>query len=78
MICEIRNEYLSATVLQTPADSWLELWVADNLEERVLKIIRIALDSKRVVGKPWDCPSCSEKIESQFTECWSCGSGRSG
>ena len=23
----------------------------------------------------WTCPKCSEQVEDQFTECWSCGTG---
>ena len=23
-------------------------------------------------NQPWDCPSCQESIEPQFTECWNC------
>ena len=27
-------------------------------------------------GTPWKCPTCGERIEPQFTECWNCGASR--
>jgi predicted RNA-binding Zn-ribbon protein involved in translation (DUF1610 family) len=27
-------------------------------------------------GPSWQCPKCSETLESQFTECWSCGTAK--
>lgn len=24
----------------------------------------------------WTCPKCGEKVETQFTECWKCGTSR--
>jgi hypothetical protein len=28
-------------------------------------------------GQAWSCPACGKKNESQFTECWHCGTSRS-
>jgi hypothetical protein len=29
-------------------------------------------------SEPWYCHACREQIEPQFTECWKCGTNRSG
>ncbi len=27
-------------------------------------------------GGEWRCPSCGERLEAQFTQCWNCGAAR--
>jgi hypothetical protein len=74
--CEIRGQHLSIGVGELPPiECWPELWVlrtdqraeAENLLRKLLYI-------GSPTSRPWTCPSCSEEIQGQFTDCWQCGS----
>lgn len=43
---------------------------------RIIKQYEQAKSGKCASGKEWTCPSCREKLESQFTHCWKCGAPR--
>ena len=75
--CLIKNEMLQGGIGEIPAhESWPEIWIIDDNEEQLAKtIIEQALAPKKW-QREWQCPSCGEWIESQFTECWKCNSPR--
>ena len=55
------------------------VWVLDD--ERLLRAREMAADyssrggSSTEAAETWSCP-CGEVVETQFTECWSCGHTR--
>jgi len=59
-----------------------EVWVSDSVH------LPLALDLVRrfsrgealpgSAGPTWQCPKCSEILEAQFTECWSCSTAKPG
>jgi hypothetical protein len=74
--CWIKNQYLSAGMGEIPPiECWPQLYVADELYQEAKRIVEEALVVK--VGPAWNCDSCGEELEGQFTECWKCGSSRS-
>lgn len=68
----VTNQYLSAAVGEIPPiECWPQLWVSVADSERAMEIInRIDEES---AGTAWVCSNCGEQIESQFSECWNCG-----
>jgi len=76
--CVVKNEFLQTGGGILPAQEiWPELWVLDNASyPAASEIISKALADDLGAGNTWNCPSCREKIEAQFTECWKCGSSK--
>jgi hypothetical protein len=73
----VRNEILSSAMGELPpAECQVEVWV---LREEDAERAELALrnSSSAKAGPPWNCPSCAETIEGQFTQCWRCGAYRS-
>ncbi len=60
------------------------VWVLDD--EQLPKALAIVNDYRAGTGpggeKPeagagdWTCPSCGERLEAQFSDCWQCGAAR--
>ena len=74
--CEIRNRFLAAAAGELPADQVApQLWLIDDRdEERALALLaELRLPSQLPT---WSCPRCSEHIEGQFFQCWSCQANR--
>lgn len=75
--CLIRNEQLSTAMGEIPfVECFPELWV---LDEETYPRARLLLDAwlkTPPAAEAWDCPGCGEKIDGQFTVCWSCGALR--
>ncbi len=71
----VKNEFLSSAMGELPpAECQAELWVLRDehaeTAERILRQPRIDQ------GMPWQCRSCGETSEPQFTQCWKCGALR--
>ena len=76
--CRTKNLDLSSAAGELPPiDCWPELWVEDDQVARAKSILKKTMAPLQSVKKPWTCGGCGEKIEGQFSECWSCGRGRS-
>ncbi len=45
-------------------------WGANN------KSVNTEVATPPVVGEPWRCSKCGEKLEPQFKSCWKCGTDR--
>lgn len=73
----IKNETLQGGIGEIPAhEAWPEIWVINDSDEQLAKaLIEQALTPEKW-QREWQCPSCGEWIESQFTECWKCNSPR--
>ena len=73
--CWIKNEFLCAGMGELPLiECWPQLCVDDDLFPEAERIVEAALSEEDLVA--WQCDSCSEEIEGQFTECWKCGKSR--
>jgi hypothetical protein len=75
--CHIKNELLSRLAGEIPfTECAPQLWLRDERDLERAK--RIMTDSNRgaVAKPPWQCPSCGEALEGQFSACWHCGALR--
>ena len=77
IVCEVRGEHLMAGYGELPItyDTLPSIWVASEDRTRARQRIEQALHGLSS-GMSWVCPNCLEKLEAQFTECWSCGASR--
>jgi hypothetical protein len=55
-----------------PAECQAEVWVAEDAD--VARAEQLLREGVTAQGEPWTCPSCGERLEPQFTQCWRCGS----
>jgi len=76
--CELRHMHLASIVGELPwLEAWPELWVLDDRDaELAARIIREGRARALDGGNAWSCPACGERLEAQFTTCWSCGGDR--
>ena len=58
----------------SPADTWLELWVAD--EEYESAQVLLAPLNEPVPTSAWLCAHCDEENAATFDVCWQCQSDR--
>jgi Putative prokaryotic signal transducing protein len=74
--CLVRNERLAGALGEIPfVECWPELWVCEP--GQALRA-RGLIDEARCPAPPadpWECPSCGERIEAQFAQCWRCAPG---
>lgn len=58
------------------------LWVLDEDFPPALEIVReygsreIPAEGNADASGAWVCPGCGEQVETQFTECWNCGTSQ--
>jgi len=76
--CFLKNELLARLAGEIPfTECALELHIRDESDrwraERILDDWRRA---RPVTAAPWNCRSCGERLEGQFTTCWKCGTSR--
>lgn len=75
--CQIRNELLSRLAGEIPfTECAPELWLLDERELARARQIVTDFDRGPVTGPPWQCSSCGETLEGQFSACWHCGAPR--
>lgn len=74
----IKNYYLAGAMGEVPpGECWPELWVIDDTQyEAALALIKEIQCTSHQTGTPWQCTSCGEQLEAQFTQCWKCGNHR--
>lgn len=69
----VKNEILSSAMGELPpAECLAEVWVRRADAERAEKVLNQAPADET----PWQCASCGERQEPQFTQCWKCGKYR--
>jgi hypothetical protein len=78
---EVLGESLFAVRGETPAteDTLPSVWVVDEVDAaRALAILAEygRQDVAAAAQASWICSKCGERVESQFTECWHCGTSR--
>lgn len=76
---EVRGEYLTSGWGELPVDV-CSVWVMDDVQygaatELLAAFLKGAL-ARQFGAQRWTCGRCGEKLEGQFTECWSCGAER--
>jgi hypothetical protein len=76
---EVRGEYLTSGWGELPVDV-CSVWVSDDAQfgranELLVAFLTGSL-ARKYGGESWTCPACGEKLEGQFTSCWSCGTVR--
>ena len=76
--CIVRNDFLLGGAGELPVnETWPELWVVDDEDyDRARDLIDAIVETAGGSGTPWRCPSCAERMEGQFTDCWACGASR--
>jgi predicted amidophosphoribosyltransferase len=66
-------EYAARGIVeQAKASIWVNAWDT----ERARTILQQHASAHSPAGATWVCPSCSERIEPQFRECWNCQTPR--
>ena len=80
--CEVRGEQLFGSRGELPVtmETLPSVWIFDDNEyQRAIELIE-AYDSRNKEttegAAVWRCSKCGEESESQFTQCWNCGSSR--
>ncbi len=82
IVAEVQGESLFTARGEAPAtpDTLPSVWVPDDEDaERALVILAAGAPRSTTAesqGTEWTGPACRERIESQFTECWHCGTSR--
>lgn len=77
----VRGEFLTGGLGELPADS-CSVWITDDAQfeqanELLIDFLK-GTNARRFSGENWQCPTCSEPLEGQFTTCWNCGTSRPG
>ena len=76
---EVRGEHLTSGWGELPVDV-CSVWIVDDTQFEQANELLVAFlkgSFARIYGgDAWSCPGCGERLEGQFTECWSCGMRR--
>ena len=77
--CFLKNELLARLAGEIPfTECALELHIRDESDRwRAERILDDWRRGRPVSAEPWNCRSCGERLEGQFTTCWKCGTSRS-
>ena len=77
----IQGEHLYAVRGLVPV-TYPTVWVVDEDQYERARALALEFDRRELEGggeaplEPWVCPSCGERIEGQFEQCWHCGAER--
>ena len=71
--CVELNEQMAQTIPSLPFQA--ELWVADE-KYADASALMAGWRSPISTGEPWVCSRCGERLGSQFSKCWKCGTRR--
>ena len=76
--CHIRNEALSSLAGEVPfAEVAMRLELEDESDRaRAEALLREMQSQAGPAAETWTCPRCGERLEAQFSACWSCGAER--
>ena len=73
--CVERNEQMAQTIPSGPFQA--ELWVENEADYlAAAAILEEWQHPTKAAGASWVCARCGEKMESQFSKCWKCGTRR--
>ena len=75
----VRGEFLTSGWGELPVDV-CSVWVTDDAQYAAANELLVAFFkgsyARMYGGEAWTCAQCGEKLEGQFTQCWSCGQPR--
>lgn len=74
----VRNEYLSMAAGEIPPQAGqLQIWILDDSDyARATEFVEAWRSLPSPCKISWQCPTCGENHEGQFTACWKCGYDR--
>ena len=73
--CVEINEHMAQTIPSAPFQA--ELWVENEADyPMAVAILEEWQRPSKAAGACWTCSRCGEKLGSQFSECWKCGTKR--
>ncbi|MBE0540026.1 MAG: DUF2007 domain-containing protein [Verrucomicrobia bacterium] len=73
--CVHMNEQMAQMIPSAPFQA--ELWVENEADYPVaVAILEEWQHPTNAAGAPWICSRCGEKLGSQFSKCWKCGTKR--
>ena len=74
----VKDESSSSLGEVPPIVSCQHVWIIQekDLERARALVEELESQAALVLGQPWLCTQCNEKLEAQFTTCWSCGAER--
>lgn len=68
----LKNEFASgAAGVLAPIDTWVELWIINDVDEDKAKIV-LTQALKKQGEHDWFCSQCQEKNDASFDACWQC------
>jgi len=75
--CMMKNLNLAGAMGEIPPiECWPEVWILEDEDyDRASSIVEDLIKDSDEYRSSWVC-QCGEKIEGQFTACWSCGTAR--
>jgi hypothetical protein len=73
ILCVEMDEQMAQTIPSSLFQA--ELWVADANYSSAATLLA-EWQNPTAAGTPWVCSRCGEKLESQFSKCWKCGTRR--
>ena len=71
--CRIDGEALLSARPELPGYATLSVIDPNKVESAVKLLEKFKVQDGDATVQNWSCPSCSEIIEGQFTDCWKCG-----
>ena len=73
--CVELNEQMAQTIPSAPFQA--ELWVENEADyPTAVAILEEWQRPTNATGASWTCSRCGEKLGSQFSKCWKCGTRR--
>ena len=73
--CVENNEQMAQVIPSAPFQA--ELWVEDEADyPAAIALLEEWQHPTNTTGAEWTCSRCGEKLESQFSKCWKCGTRR--
>ncbi len=68
----VQRIYASGIAGEIPPDQSLpEIWVTDD--EHLAAARTLLAELRQPPHRHWICPSCRERIDGPFEQCWNCG-----
>ena len=76
--CRLTGIHLHGVAGEIPVDQCgPDLWIENPQDkDTAMRIIDGWADASATGQAHWNCPSCGEWLEPQFSECWQCGQAR--
>lgn len=76
--CRLTGMHLQGAAGDIPVDQCgPDLWIENPQDrDRAKRIIEDGIDPSFAERSHWQCETCGEWLEPQFSECWQCGAMR--